>query len=301
MSLDCIKISSLGQLLDEVTKVNKDHTRERFYRGVSFEHNIEMDLPKLARDNYKRLSKAEDEIIREVLAYRPIEFNNCRNTIEVLELMQHYGFPTRLLDITKNPLVALYFACCGVDNSEKDGQIIIYDIIKNNVKYSDSDTVSVLANMAFMPKDFNLKFNFSNSNRVDNSYYNYEKLIHQIRGEKAYFKPSIKPEHLEGYVVCVKPRINNPRIAAQEGAFLLFGDKYSINIIPQPSEVGVLGRDFTSLNEKVNKGAIEWRKIIIPADKKSIFLRQLDAMCINEQKLFPELDVFAKKYNQVNK
>lgn len=300
MLSDSTMIESVDQLIKEVMK-NSNTATERFYRGVNFEHDIDKDLPKLARDDYKDLAKAEDEIIREVLTYRPLEFNNCRNTIEVLELMQHYGFPTRLLDITKNPLVALYFACFGNNNSDPNGQIIIYDISKEDIKYSDSDTVSVLANMARMPRDFNLKFKTTNSKMADESYCNYEKLIHQIKSEKAYFTPSIKPEHLDGYVVCVKPRINNPRIAAQEGAFLLFGDKYSINKFPPPSEGGILGRKFTSLNEKRNMGSINWRRIIIPADKKRVFLKQLDAMCINEQKLFPELDVFARRYNEMIK
>lgn len=299
MSSETTVIRSIDQLIDEVSK-DTDDKRERFYRGVNFEHGIEKDLPKLARDDYRNIKKAEDEIIKEALIYRPLEFENCRNTIEVLELMQHYGFPTRLLDITQNPLVALYFACVGDKNKDNNGQIIIYDISKDNVKYSDSDTVSVLANFAYMPSDFNLKFYVGSPDKAVEKYYNYEKLIHQIRAEKAYFTPSIKPEHLDGYIVCVKPRINNPRIAAQAGAFLLFGDKYRTINTKTTMETGVLGRSFTRLNEKRNMGAINWRRIIIPSEKKSVFLRQLEIISINEQKLFPELDIFAKKYNQIN-
>ena len=49
--------------------------------------------------------------------------NNQINTFDWMFIMQHYGIPTRLLDWTENPLVALYFAV--ETHSQEDGALWI--------------------------------------------------------------------------------------------------------------------------------------------------------------------------------
>jgi hypothetical protein len=63
--------------------------------------------------------------------------------------MQHFGFPTRLMDVSLNPLAALYFATNPRPKDESsDGVVTAFAVPRNREKYYDSDAVSCIASLA---------------------------------------------------------------------------------------------------------------------------------------------------------
>lgn len=51
-----------------------------------------------------------------------------------MTLMQHYGLPTRLLDWSESPLVALYFALSGDEDAKTDAAVWVLNPMKLNKK-----------------------------------------------------------------------------------------------------------------------------------------------------------------------
>jgi hypothetical protein len=68
--------------------------------------------------------QSEAEMYYEILSLKPDSFANDHTVYERLITMQHFGMPTRLMDITRNPLVAIFFACNNLERADSDG--IIY-------------------------------------------------------------------------------------------------------------------------------------------------------------------------------
>ena len=395
-------IESVSDFLNNIKGIKNKSGYTLFYRGHS-DKNYELKPSIYRNENF---IKNEDKIYRETIAKVPYDFNG-KSSIESLALMQHYGVPTRILDLTTNALVALYFAC---EESKKikeiikvkggsflkkvniDGEVIIFNIPNKSVCYSDSDKITILANLSKYENDLYYKKNTPYKQDIESveikiketlkmininvvlekaeslrdytlnkkeelkKYYedyrlknidekiediienykgkekikddiksfftillltilktiideaeqsyikdlnekssSFKKLLHYIREDKSYFKPIIDPNDI-GKILAVKPKLDNPRIVRQQGAFLIFGAE-SFFVYNSTKPMPEIKKDWIIKGNNNNK-------IIIKSSKKESILKELDKLGINKSTLFPEIDKVAdyikEKYTAKN-
>ncbi len=97
-------------------------------RLILSRHGEDVDLGGLARRERYALRRFQ-QMATAVLSNRVINQES-----EWLLLMQHYRMPTRLLDWTENPLVALYFAVGERGHDHEDGALWMLDPLALNKK-----------------------------------------------------------------------------------------------------------------------------------------------------------------------
>ena len=144
-----IVVKSAAEFVARLAELNQEIGTETFYRGHADEGW--RLTPSILRARHGPF--VEDQLFRDMVAHEPQSFSECRSALDHLVQMQHYGLPTRLLDVTMNPLVALYFACEETTPHPADGAVYHIAVPWHKIKHYDSDTVSVLANLAKCESD----------------------------------------------------------------------------------------------------------------------------------------------------
>lgn len=390
-----IRINSVSEFIEQIAQLNeveeKEDTETFYYRGHA--DRTWGLLPSILRRSNEESSGVEKEhlLFRDMVAHIPQSFSECKSALDYLVQMQHYELPTRLLDVTMNPLVALYFACPFADNintgiklglkagsdlhlgflvessrnapssrfrfserqeeaifniatmasalaaatsisykdpisaasiasttygilgaafvdstsdvvsrikklaeeaakagaaaSYQDGIIYQFSVPNDRVKHYDSDTISVLANLAKCDyREIDIKkyerrrkalekFNKQDGIRI---------LLRQIKEEKPYFEPLIRPDDLSR-IFLVKPKYGNPRIINQAGAFFIFG------LGPGCGGHLTKGGDVEIPSDWIR------HKFIVPKEKKKQILEELAQLGITESYIYPEMDRYAKE------
>ena len=222
-------IESLKELTQYGVNGFRDGTK-LYFRGEPMDYGSTAGQPGIARGKWLE-GNNESDLFRECERRLSQEFASCKSTFEKLVLMQHYGIPTRVLDISLDPLQALFFSLYidpkSKQNDDCDAIVLIYEIPKDSIRNYHSDVVSILSNIAVYNYD-NLAIGeipYSDE-MIDRTQFNGNDsvihLVHEIRAEKPYFDNWIKKDNMES-IYCVHPLLDNPRIRSQQGAFLLFG------------------------------------------------------------------------------
>ncbi|MFE6078267.1 FRG domain-containing protein [Paenibacillus sp. NPDC057886] len=184
------EIESLSELLSVTEKLGKDfkcNIDEIWYRGVSREKY------KLIPGHYRNIvdEQYEESIIQDFLTnYIMYSDIKSSNHLELYSLMQHYGLPTRLLDWSKSPLVACYFALSSLKLEDQDDHRVIWAINPaelNRISIGEYRTIDL---------DINL---------------------HEIA----------RYEERKG-VIAINPSFSNRRVIAQKGHFTIHFDEHSV-------------------------------------------------------------------------
>lgn len=261
--------------------------RSNHHTGLAFRgqanKNFEL-IPSIGRDRkapcHVSILDHERNLIEMAKYKLPHIFKADLLPIDLLALLQHYGIPTRLLDVTSNPLIALYFA---ISQNEEDGEIIVFE-------YDDTYKINYPVLNAIAES---YKFSFSTMEPLSAFY---EATIMQSYFDEQRFFVSYQTNEEGGRWIkecCEKLLFVNAseqleRQKLQQGFYILF-----------PNEIAEYGKDgfcFKKLINPIDKNQKQIKqRFTINKESKAEIRRKLEFLGISEATLFADnVDIICK-------
>lgn len=272
------EIHSLQEFIDALEKLKFQFSHSA--KGMDFSYRGVCDSSySLLPGIFREVKLNENAISGKAKAYKTREYEILNHFIKEasayvtnvakedyllwMEYAQHFGVPTRLLDLTSNPLVALYFCC--KDKPQTDGSVWVLNEI--NFYHWNCQSEFVVRNSPITKRQI------------------ISSIIAEIQGSFDYNPEKIVMNRPISHI----PYYIDHRMSAQSSRFLIWGtDNRSLEEMVSEHEYMVLSAQ--GIRYSVSNDARFLFRFKIPSGYKYRILKQLNLFGINEKSLFPGLD-----------
>lgn len=285
-------ITSISEYIQIICKENTEIEKNAIYQDQKLlfrgQANCKFELiPSIGRNRSSSVScsifNEERNLIEMAKIKLPDIFHENLSPVELLALLQHYGIPTRLLDITENALVALYFAC--YNNEHEDGEVFVFK--SNNTDITNHPVINAIADSYRFTRGTWTHLSLFYGNVKRQPYFLEQAQTLEICHEDDNCGGEWIADCCKKIMYIYAP-IRSTRQQAQQGRYILF-----------PNHID---------NETFNEGCFEWiidpipkdhpdiiARIIIPKKIKKQLLSDLSVLGITEDILFCDnVDIVCK-------
>ncbi len=284
---DEIRVGNIGEMMSAINGINNGGTM--WYRGHA--NRSWSTIPSVQR--YKGYCESmERELVNRFRIRAAQILDNAPAKDDYsgwMSLMQHYGLATRLMDWSKSPLIAAYFAT-EEDKKRDDGNgfadaciwilwpsVLNQDQIQTPYIYPmDSTTVEEMLAKAFKSQ------HLVRTGNQEERYLQRERMIQRGR-RRLYDTGEFQPIGY-GHIVACEPVEHNLRMYSQQACFTVHDTvEMDGTAIPKLKDIA------NSIAER-GDGQQLTARLIIPHRAKKTFRKELALLGITESFIYPDMD-----------